>query len=61
MRILHTFELTIAGCVVATPLSFAQTSSSGSTVTYQTPAKQHGLDPTVVSPAAESLLAWFWG
>jgi hypothetical protein len=41
MKILHTFELVIAGCVVATPLGFAQTSSSGSTTTYQAPAKQH--------------------
>jgi hypothetical protein len=41
MRILHTLQLAIAGCVVATPLGLAQTSSSGSMTTYQAPAKQH--------------------
>jgi hypothetical protein len=41
MKILHTFRLAIAGCVVAAPLGFAQTSSSGSTTTYQVPTKQH--------------------
>jgi hypothetical protein len=41
MKILHTFGLAIAGCVVIAPLGFAQTSPSGSMTTYQAPAKHH--------------------
>ena len=40
MKILHTFGLAIAGCMVAASPGLAQISSSGSTTTYQAPAKQ---------------------
>jgi hypothetical protein len=52
MKILHALGLAIAGCVVAAPLGFAQTSSSGSTTTPQPPAKQQA--DGGVSPAAGS-------
>jgi hypothetical protein len=51
MKIHHAFGLAIAGCVVAAPAGFAQTSSSGST-TSQAPAKQQS--DRGVSPAAGS-------
>ncbi len=53
MKFLHTFGLAIAGCMVAAPPGFAQTSSSGSKTTYQAPTKQRA-DGSVSSTSGPS-------